>query len=139
MLKSSRAFRATERGKALSQALPPAFHRIGRGVKTLGWMGAAMSGAAAAGGIVSGTHPAEVTPILPALPFHQLPGGSGNLKMGGLFGVGSVGEKIIDLNTRMLERLQVIAINTNNGRFNPTAASAFTGYTYTPNYRAGGL
>jgi hypothetical protein len=59
--------------------------------------------------------------------------------MGGLFGVGSVGEKIIDLNTRMLERLQVIAINTNNGRFNPTAASAFTGYTYTPNYRAGGL
>jgi hypothetical protein len=58
------------------------------------------------------TQSKPLTPAYAPMTFQQLAGGAAQLKMGNLFGVGSVGNKIVDLNNRMLHQLEMIRENT---------------------------
>ena len=80
----------------------------------------------------------QAYPLKPAfspMAFQQLSGGSANLKMGGLFGVGSTGEKIVDLNQKMLYKLALIAEHTNPEKPHMRPQHMYNGYSH----RAGGI
>ena len=103
-------------------------------LSTLTGMNAVNSIASAVGGPNStASQPSKA--FGPAMQFQQLAGGSSNLKMGGLFGIGSVGEKIVDLNQKMLYKLGQIADQTN-----PNHPHGLKGqHMYNQHSRAGGI
>jgi hypothetical protein len=58
----------------------------------------------------------NTNPIGMPLSFQQMAGGSANLKMGGMFGTGSLMDKLVSLNQKMAENLGTIAKNTSHGK-----------------------
>jgi len=111
---------------AQNSKLPPSFdatyNKIKRG--RAGLAGAAGLGAGAFGlkgisdAVNSGNqdNPQNIKPIGLPMSFQQMAGGSANLKTGGMFGTGSLMDKLVSLNQRMSEHLATIAKNTGHGK-----------------------
>jgi hypothetical protein len=79
-----------------------------------GWAAGGIAAGYANGTIPKGNQLKDQSTVYNPFPSMGLPtSGGGSLKMGGLFGVGSVGEKIVDLNQKMLYKLGQIADQTN--------------------------
>ena len=79
----------------------------------------------------------NIKPIGVPMGFTQMPGGGPSLKMGGLFGVGSIGDKLVDLNKQMAGYLSTIAQNSSHNNHATMYAPA-THYR-APQAKAGGV